>query len=384
MLAALILVGTAWNVKAASIESLRKKAEAGDVTAQCDLGYAYEKGNGVTVDYKAALQWYRKAAEQNLPAGLNNVGSIYASGLGVPKDDAEAIKWFRKAAERGFMPAQNTLGILIAEGRGTPADLAEAYKWYYIAARQGFVPGRENVEKTAPRLTSAEKEQAQRAGDVFLKGRRTARTEMGTGFFITTDGYILTCQHCVKDAVRITARIGTETLVATLVKTDDVNDLALLKVTGKFRSLPLVSSRDVRLGESVFTIGFPSPKLLGIAPKLTDGTVNSLTGELDDPRFFQVNAAIQPGNSGGPLINLYGNVVGVLARTYGNMRTVERIGGTLPQNVNYAIKASYALAFLESVPDALGKLAALRSSSKRPLEELAPTAQESTVLITSE
>jgi len=206
------------NATADNIESLRKKAEAGDAAAQCDLGYAYEKGNGVPVDYKAALEWYRKAADQNQPAGLNNVGAMYAAGLGVPRDDAEAIKWFRKSADRGFALAQNTLGNMFSEGRGTPKDSVEAYKWFYISARLGHLPARENVEKTAVRLTSAEKEQAQRAGDAFLKGHKTAHAGGGTGFFITADGYILTCQHCVKDAVRITVRLGTETLVAAFVK----------------------------------------------------------------------------------------------------------------------------------------------------------------------
>jgi S1-C subfamily serine protease len=377
-----VLVAT--NLMAIDIESLRKKAEAGDAMAQCDLGYAYEKGNGVPVDYNAAVHWYRKAAAQNNPIGLNNVGAMYSSGLGVSRDDAEAVKWYRKAAERGSEFAQNNLGVMLMDGRGVSKDLVEAYRWFYISARQGHLPARENAEKTGVRLTASEKEQAQRAGDAFLKGHRTARSDTGTGFFITTDGYLLTCRHVIKNAVRIIVRRGSETLTAEFVKADDMNDLALLKVNGKFRPLPLASSRDVRLGEPVFTVGFPNPNLMGVSPKLTDGTVNSLAGELDDPRYFQVNAAIQPGNSGGPLMNSRGSVVGVLARTYGNMQTVERIGGVLPQNVNYAVKSSYALAFLESVPDALGKLVAPRSGTKRPLEELAPTVQDATVLVVAE
>jgi len=380
----ILAVLVAANATAIDIEALRKKAEAGDANAQCDLGYAYEKGNGVPIDYNTALQWYRKAAVQNHPVGLNNVGAMYAAGLAVPKDDVEAVKWYRKASERGSEFAQNNLGIMFNEGRGVPKDPVEAYKWFYISARRGHLPARENAERIGARLTAVEKEQAQRAGDVFLKEHKTTRMEMGTGFFITTDGYILTCQHCVKDAVRITVRAGGETMLAALVKADAVNDLALLKVGGKFRPLPLASSRDVRLGEPVFTVGFPNPNLMGVSPKLTDGTVNSLAGELDDPRYFQVNAAIQPGNSGGPLVNSRGCVVGVLARTYGNMQTVERTGGVLPQNVNYAVKSSYALAFLESVPDALGKLVAPRSNSKRPLEELAPPVQDATVLVIAE
>jgi S1-C subfamily serine protease len=366
------------------VEALKKKAEAGDATAQCELGYCYEKGKGVPADYAVALRWYRKAADQNLPMGLNNVGAMYSAGLGVPKDEAEAVKWFRKSAELGFAHGANNLGNLLAEGRGTPKNLPEAYKWYYIGAREGSAPARENAGKFGARLTTAEKEQAQRDAEKFLKGRKTGRTEKGTGFFITSDGYVLTCYHVVNDAVRITVRVGRETIAATFVKGDEVNDLALLKCTGAFRPLPLAGSRDVRLGEPVFTVGFPTPHLLGVSPKFTDGTVNSLAGEMDDPRCFQINAAIQPGNSGGPLINARGCVVGVIARTYSNLRTAERIGGAVPQNVNYAVKAGYALAFLESAPEALGKLVAPRSDAKRPLDELASDVQASCVLITAE
>jgi len=372
------------SAMADDIESLKKRAEAGDATAQCELGYAYEKGKGVPVDYAAALHWYRKAAEQNLPMGLNNVGAIYSAGLGVPKDEAEAIKWFRKSAERGFGHGASNLANMYAEGRGTPKNLVEAYKWYYIAARLGYLPARESVQKTGARLTSAEKEQAQREADAFLKGRKTGKTERGSGFFITPDGYVLTCYHVVNDAVRITVRVGRETIAAAFVKADEVNDLALLKCSGTFKPLPLEASRDVRLGEPVFTIGFPTPHLLGVAPKFTDGTISSVTGEMDDPRYFQINAAIQPGNSGGPLINSRGCVIGIVARTYSNLRTAERIGGAVPQNVNYAVKSSYALSFLESVPDALAKLLTPPPSQKRPLDELAPLAQESCVLIVAE
>jgi uncharacterized protein len=417
MLVVLVVLGSVAGLRAESIEALREKADAGRVEAQlrlgaayhagqgvardyaeavrwfrraaeqgyaeaqCELGFMCEKGRGVETDYAAALQWYRRAAEQKLPRGYNNVGSIYLSGLGVPRDYSEAAVWLRSAAEAGYVPAQNTLGILLAEGRGLPVDLVEAYRWFYISARQGHARARDNVEKMALRLTAAQKEEAHRAADAFLKTRNSGRTETGTGFFITSDGYVLTCYHVVKDALRITVRAGAEPLDAELVKADDVNDLALLKVPGTHKPLPLVVSRGVQLGESVFTIGFPSVKVLGRSAKLTDGTVNSLTGELDTPRFFQVNAAVQPGSSGGPLVDLRGNVVGVLARSFGAAPVK---GGGVMQNVNYAIKSSYALAFLESVPEVLSRLAAARGVSERPLKDLAPAAQVATVFIRTE
>lgn len=417
LLALLIAAGIGLGARSESIEELRRKADAGDAEAldalalaywfgdqvkrdtaesmrllrlaaekgvpraQCALGYSYEKGLDVPQDYAVALLWYRRAAAQNSPMGFNNVGSVYLQGLGVPKDASEAAKWFRKSAELGLAEAQNQLGILCAQGQGTQADPVEAFKWFYIAARQGYPPARDNVEKQALVLSASDKERAQREGDEFLKTRHTAYQGSGTGFFITADGYVLTCYHVVKDAVRLTVRAGGEAYEAERVKADDVNDLALLKVKGKFRPLPLASSRDMRLGEGVFTIGFPNTHLQGLSPKLTDGTLNSLTGELDCPRYFQINTAAQPGNSGGPLVNMSGNVVGVFARSLGLMKTTELTHGAIPQGVNYAIKSSYALAFLEAVPGLADKLAEPRSRSKRALEDLAAAAEAATVLI---
>jgi TPR repeat protein len=385
LLVLLALAGATLASRADSIEELRRKADDGIAQAQCDLGYTYEKGLGVPQDYALAFQWYRRAADQNLPMGLNNVGSIYSKGLGVPKDDQEAFKWFGKAAELGFAASQNRLGIMFADGLGTGADPVEAYMWFYIAARQGYPPARENVDIIAPVLDAAEKGRAQRAGDEFLNERHATRTEKGAGFFITSDGYILTCHHVIKDAVKITVRAGgAEPLDASLVKADAVNDLALLKVSGRFSPLPLIRSRDVRLGETVFTLGNPNVGLQGISLKLTDGTINSLAGELDCPRLFQVNTAFQPGNSGGPLVDLCGNVIGVFTRSFGAKRFAARNDGAFLHNINYAVKSSYALAFLDSVPELAGKLVDPNDKSKRALENLAPSAQAATVLVSAE
>jgi S1-C subfamily serine protease len=131
--------------------------------------------------------------------------------------------------------------------------------------------------------------------------------------------------------------------------------VALLKVTGKFSALPVASSRGAKLGEAVFTIGFPNIDLQGLAPKLTKGEISSLTGMQDDPREFQISVPVQPGNSGGPLVNQYGNVVGVVEAQLADINTFKTTG-SLPQNVNYAIKSSAFNLLLESLPEVSAKL----------------------------
>ena len=111
--------------------------------------------------------------------------------------------------------------------------------------------------------------------------------------------------------VRLVTEAGL--ISAKVVKVDAANDLALLKAEGKFAPLPVVSSRAVKMGSTVATVGFPNIGLQGFAPKLAKGEIAALSGAQDDPRYFQISVPVQPGNSGGALVDERGNVVGVVA-----------------------------------------------------------------------
>lgn len=129
----------------------------------------------------------------------------------------------------------------------------------------------------------------------------------------------------------------------------------MLKAEGTFTALPVVASRAIKLGATVVTVGFPNLGLQGFAPKLSRGEIGSLAGPQDDPRYFQISAPVQTGNSGGALVDEHGNVVGVVAGKLSAKATL-LASGTLPENVNYAVKSSFLLGFLESVPGVAAKL----------------------------
>jgi hypothetical protein len=188
-----------------------------------------------------------------------------------------------------------------------------------------------------------------------IAGIKAKPAAIGTGFFISEDGFLVTNQHVVSDAVEVRVHIGDDRIPTKIVKTDPANDLALLKAQGKFTALPVVSSRQVRLGDSVATIGFPDVKLQGRSPKLTRGEINSLSGIRDDARYFQISAAVQPGNSGGALVDEHGNVIGVVCGKLSEKAALIATGA-LPENVNYAVKSSFLLGFLESIPELAPKL----------------------------
>jgi S1-C subfamily serine protease len=183
-----------------------------------------------------------------------------------------------------------------------------------------------------------------------LLGRDRVRA-IGSGFFVTKDGYLVTNHHVVKDAGSIEVKYQGAVLPAKVVKVDKENDLAVLKVEGRnFQPLALSRNDSADLGEAVFTIGFPNIQMQGVEPKYTDGKISSLKGMQDDPSEYQISVPVQPGNSGGPLCDANGQVVGVIVARISDFAVLQA-SGVMPQNVNYAIKSRHALHLLEEIKD---------------------------------
>jgi len=200
----------------------------------------------------------------------------------------------------------------------------------------------------------------------------------GTGFFITDDGYLVTNDHVIHNAKKIKIRTRSDTLDAELVKTSRLFDLAVLKVKGSFKALPLDFDRQMHLGDSVFTIGFPNVEIQGAAPKFTDGKVSSLSGVDDDPSQYQISVPIQPGNSGGPLVTERGSVIGIV-RAKLNDITALTTSGSVPQNVNYAVKAKYLRDLLETIPGVIPKVKSPSSTTKT--NESVSATEDATVIV---
>jgi S1-C subfamily serine protease len=204
-------------------------------------------------------------------------------------------------------------------------------------------------------------------------------TGTGTGFFITPDGYFLTNYHVIAGSERIRIQSGEALIDAKLVRRDQANDIAVLKVEGHFVCLTIGLSNKVNIGDDVFTIGFPAPDLQGVAPKLTKGNISATSGLKDDPRFFQISIPVQPGNSGGPLIDERGNAVGIVASTLSPSIAISN--GFIPQNVNYAVKTTYAVPLIEAIPGVKEKLPTIDISTLRSGSEIRETAAKAVGLV---
>jgi len=174
---------------------------------------------------------------------------------------------------------------------------------------------------------------------------------IGSGFFVTKDGYLVTNHHVVQDAHRIEVTYRGQVFQAKVVAEDLTNDLAVLKVQGgNFEPLSISRKETADLGQEVFTIGFPNIQMQGLEPKYTDGKISSLKGMQDDPKEYQISVPVQPGNSGGPLCDARGEVVGIVVARLNDMAMLET-SGMVPQNVNYAVKALHALRLLETIKE---------------------------------
>jgi S1-C subfamily serine protease len=190
---------------------------------------------------------------------------------------------------------------------------------------------------------------------VFLPGLVAGQTATGTGFFITEVGHVVTNYHVVHQAQKIQVRTNTGAILsASLLRTDLANDLAILKVAGGSFPLPVARSSSVRLGERVFALGYPNTQMQGLSLKFTDGAVSSLAGIRDEPNSFQISVPVQPGNSGGPLFNSDGHVVGIIVAKLSAEASI-KAGSGIPEAVNYAIKSNYLIEFVNTAPDVADK-----------------------------
>ncbi len=407
-----------------AVKWYRKAAVQNNPVAQFNLAHCYHDGQGVEKDTVEAVKWYRRAADQNLVQAQCNLGVCYQNGVDVERDMPEAAKWYRKAAEQGNAWAQYQLGRLYYFGDGVLLDYAEAVKWNALAAAQGnedavnmwsyvlkekiptdqIAEGQRRAHDFVPHHEIA----GQQSSDSGNSTSPVAPTTTATGFLITDDGYLISNYHVVKGAAKVrlltaqfkrhpipveaqwykTQGIDPDTVImtfpsgdleATVVKVDMANDLALLKVEGTFVPLPIIASRSVKLGATVATVGFPDIGLQGFSPKLAKGEIGSLAGIQDDPRYFQISVAVQPGNSGGALVDSHGNVVGIVAAKLSAKIALDATGA-LPENVNYAVKSSLLLSFLESVPDVDAKLKAPNTKDEG-FEDVVKSAQDAAVLV---
>lgn len=178
-------------------------------------------------------------------------------------------------------------------------------------------------------------ENAQDLFDNLMRRQRRAVSAVGSGFIVDKEGYILTNAHVVEEASRITVKLDSgEEFIAKVVGTDEETDVAVLKIeTGK--DLPFVKladSENAKVGDWVLAIGSP----FGLTRTVTAGIISQTKRETPYAsvfqKFIQTDAAINRGNSGGPLVNMNGEVIGINSQIATSTGDYNGIGFALPSN----------------------------------------------------
>ncbi|MGD0961775.1 MAG: serine protease [Methylomonas sp.] len=236
--------------------------------------------------------------------------------------------------------------------------------WQWYLSKTGF-PGREPVNIDTV-LTGSRQfdsfnnavvkaayvlEQTANTGSAFPnQATGDGKTKsFGTGFFINEEGLALSNAHVIKNCANLVAVLHTnETAPATFVAATQENDLALIKVaTYNKAHAQLNISSPMRQGEQIITYGYPLAGALASTGNLSTGIISALAGIKDDIRKLQISAPVQPGNSGGPLLDQNGNVIGVVDSKLNAIKAAS-MTGDIPQNVNFAIKSNVVANFLDA------------------------------------
>ena len=244
-------------------------------------------------------------------------------------------------------PATGPSSVLLAtNNRLSDPIKAKSFRSYKEVL---FVPPVDDRRTLAPRIA----ESIARFGYTVrtMDPRVALEPAQGTAFVIDAEGWLMTAAHVVGSQREATVSLNGKRLIADVFKTDPQADLALLKL----REAPPAGTTVLRfrpaakpgvLGEEVSTLGYPLSRLLGNSVRMSRGLLSATAGLRDDPRELQVSAEIQPGSSGGPLLDREGNVIGIVVKTLNPQAVARATGGALPQNVNFAVKGEPVLSFL--------------------------------------
>lgn len=407
-------------------------AEQGYAIAQFNVGYMHEQGRGVPKNDAEAVRWFRLAAEQGRVNAQRFLGLMYAEGRGIQKNFVQSYKWISLAAAQGDEMARSELSILerrmrrdqITEAQQLAAEFRPGTETTGVASAGARRPGSNfqiapvatvrNIQRhlatlgydpgpadglIGPRTIRAI-QAFQRDANIEPDGIATTTLESmlaaiveetpeeaqsesqitlastGTGFFVSNQGHVLTNHHVIDGCSELRVALSKGAADARQLAANQEDDLAILVTDTKVPAVVSFRRTPPALGEDVLVAGYPLRGLLaGI--NVTSGSISSTSGVRGDVRYVQLTAPIQPGNSGGPLLDRSGLVLGVVVASLDAIAVAEATGG-IPQNVNFAVKGAVAQSFL-SIHDIDYREAAPGREKRR--EAIAEEAQKHTVLV---
>jgi S1-C subfamily serine protease len=242
--------------------------------------------------------------------------------------------------------------LMVAVARGTPFQFSLTSTAPLVAAVTNCVTRvkADGLDKAGDFTKGAAKPAATADKQSAPPASKSVKAKSGTGFVVSANGHIVTNNHVIEGCSDLKGNLtGEAAMVLRVVSSDANNDLALLQApsTATFKEFARIRDRSIRSGDSVVAIGFPFHGLLTSDFTVTTGIVSSLSGMRNDSRFLQISAPVQPGNSGGPLFDTTGQIVGVVTGKLDGLR-VAVATGSIPENINFAIKTGALRDFLDN------------------------------------
>ncbi len=337
-----------------------KAADQGVAEAYGKLAFLYSTGKDVVeINAEKAFEYFNKAVDLGSVKAMTNLAKYYLSGVGTKKDKPKAFKLFKRAADLGNAESQHQMGFFYEFGIVVQKDLKKAKEWYVKAIDQDYkksqmalasmyyygdkdTNAKKNYKKAADWYRIAAKNDKEDEEDKLIEVKVTSS---GSGFFVTPT-HIITNNHVTDECDEIKVKNKGYKATVELLDTDSTTDLSIL-VTGKPNNsfLYLRNRKPVVTGEQSIALGYPFSSTLGSELKVTSGNIAALTGFNNNIAELQLTSPVQPGNSGGPLLDDNGNVIGVIVS---RLETSSEITGDRPaQNVNFAIKSNMAKIFMD-------------------------------------
>lgn len=174
---------------------------------------------------------------------------------------------------------------------------------------------------------------------IEIQPEEVLQAASGTGFIVSEEGHIITNHHVIDGCAEVKVHKDGDVYTGKIIANDKLNDLALVKSNYKTNVIFPLRDKNPSLLEDIYVAGFPFGNALSTSVKVTKGVVSSETGIGNNYSNIQIDAALQPGNSGGPIIDSKGNVLGVAVAKLAMEKIYEDFG-VFPENTNFGIKSS--------------------------------------------
>lgn len=359
----------------------------------------------------AALPKLKEASQAQLPYAEFRYGAyLFLGAEGVPKDAQTGITFLKRAAADGLADASYLVGQGSLRGQGVSESVEDFLMFSVLANYQlnentifrdpiekliGFIEekfDRKDIEKAlseGKKWAHQNRSQFPDCAETFKNAERTdpgseapddpideskppRPASSGTGFVVSDEGHVITNEHVVENCKKLElSALGELSVDAAVVAVSEEDDLALLKATQEFsaRVANFRTHSDVQLGESIYVFGFPLSGLLTTSGNLTSGIISGYEGLGNNSRQFQISAPIQPGNSGGPVVDAKGFVVGVVVSKLDEKVAMEKLE-TFVQNANFAVKGAIARSFLRANGVQVLGSSQIDTDSRRPAAEI--------------